>query len=318
LKTIRDSFFCGLSNFLNMNLIVYFGAPLFCFIILIGLYFLFDLLSVRWSYLYVEKLTVGERAEWLSRCVSSCHAIFCVSGSFYCLLKDEHCSKDFFFGYSLTCENILTVTLVYWIVDLLFILRYWKQLGDLGIMAHHAFGIVPFAIGRWYRSMHPFGSWILITELSTPFVNNVWFLSIFSKYLKESPKNNGDLMDHPSMTNGKFVLENGVDYNGKQGKDRRSSSATTPFTWDLKKWMLINGFALWITFLLCRVINLPLLLLYMYRNSSKTLQTPPMLYVTMVIGSVSILLLSFFWFIKITRGLHKKIRDFQLEKQHVS
>jgi len=73
-------------------------------------------------------------------------------------------------------------TTAYWCYDFLLIMRWFNSLAEPGIITHHLVGIIPFALGRLHSELLYYGSMIILTELSTPFVNNRWFIFVTTKY----------------------------------------------------------------------------------------------------------------------------------------
>jgi len=76
---------------------------------------------------------------------------------------------------------VVANTTAYWCYDFLLIVRWYKTLAEPGIMIHHLVGIFPFALGRLHSELLYYGAMIILTELSTPFVNNRWFIVVVTK-----------------------------------------------------------------------------------------------------------------------------------------
>jgi len=241
--------------------------PIYCVLFWL-LYNISVIISSRFSSLY-KRLTEAEKIDWNTRVISTVHAVVAVFGAIYCLNFDPDCSKDYLFGVSAIGDWVITLSLSYWVFDLFLILIYYKYIGEVGMIVHHAAGIIPFSLGRFYGELYGYGFWILFTELSTPLVNNRWYIAVSKKYPSE--KMNRNFMER---------LE------------------------------LINGIFMWFAFLVCRVINLPYLLFNMYMNYPIMYERGhPIVYVLVISGSVVVTLLSFYWFLKITNGLIRKLKS---------
>ncbi len=65
----------------------------------------------------------------------------------------------------------------YWIYDLATTLFFWSFLGDKLMLIHHLVGIFPFTLGMYRSELIMYASMIILTEISTPFVNNRWFFA---------------------------------------------------------------------------------------------------------------------------------------------
>lgn len=65
----------------------------------------------------------------------------------------------------------------YWIYDLTTTLVFWSYLGDYLMLIHHLVGIFPFTLGMYRSELIMYASFIILTEISTPFVNNRWFFA---------------------------------------------------------------------------------------------------------------------------------------------
>jgi len=214
-----------------------------------------------------RRLTEEEKVDWNTRIISNVHAISSLLGASYCLFFDPVCSKDYLFGHSIACDWVISISLAYWTFDLTLILIYYKAIGDIGMIVHHAAGILPFCLGKIYGELFGYGFWIIWTELSTPLVNNRWYIAMLKKYPERTSLVSGDKLE------------------------------------------LINGIGMWFAFLFCRVINLPLLLWSMYNNYSRIYKHGhPIVYITVISGTVVVTLLSFYWFYKITNGVLRRLK----------
>eukprot|EP01119_Soliformovum_irregulare_P017160 TRINITY_DN5048_c0_g1_i1.p1 TRINITY_DN5048_c0_g1~~TRINITY_DN5048_c0_g1_i1.p1 ORF type:complete len:267 (-),score=54.62 TRINITY_DN5048_c0_g1_i1:78-878(-) len=210
---------------------------------------------------WYPKLEKRDRVDWDVRVISTVHAIFSVICSSYCILNTS-CGQDFTFGVYLPCYWAILVTMAYWMFDLTVMVKHWSALGDVGMVIHHICGIIPFGFGGYFSEMHGYGFWVLLTELSTPFVNFRWYIAVIRK-----------LQDSPT----------------------------------LQKLEVYNGIAMWLAFVVCRIINLPILVYHMFSHLEHTKKGHVAVYGPVISGAIVTLLLSLFWFSKITRGLLKRL-----------
>lgn len=126
------------------------------------------------------------------------------------------------------------------------------------MFAHHLCGIIPFAMGTVYGEFMSFAPAIILTEMSTPFVNARWFF---------------------------FITEN-------------TSSA----------FYAVNGLMMWLSFLVCRIIWLPIGMSNLFLNIPYYLRTyHATVVVPTLIGCPTAYALSCYWFLLITKGLLKVV-----------
>ncbi|XP_030052833.1 transmembrane protein 56 [Microcaecilia unicolor] len=131
-------------------------------------------LSSSFSQRYRE-LPAGKKCEWDSRCVSTSHALIVGSFCLYILAFDEKVNADPVWGDPRLVKMNVAITCGYLLYDILLLARYWKLMGDAYFICHHL--AVLYAYGYVLnRGVLPyFANFRLISELSTPFVNQRWF-----------------------------------------------------------------------------------------------------------------------------------------------
>ncbi|XP_043940577.1 TLC domain-containing protein 4-like isoform X2 [Protopterus annectens] len=69
----------------------------------------------------------------------------------------------------------VAVTSGYLIYDLLLLIRYWKLMGDAFFICHHLAALYAYSYVLSRGVLPYFANFRLISELSTPFVNQRWF-----------------------------------------------------------------------------------------------------------------------------------------------
>ncbi|XP_078540455.1 TLC domain-containing protein 4-A-like [Lissotriton helveticus] len=143
--------------------------------------FLFSAVSPHLSSLLSQRyleLPAGKKCEWDSRCVSTAHALVVGSFCLYILAYDDAINKDPIWGDPRLVKMNVAITCGYLIYDMLLLARYWKTMGDSFFVCHHL--AVLYAYGYVLnRGVLPFfANFRLISELSTPFVNQRWFFDI--------------------------------------------------------------------------------------------------------------------------------------------
>ncbi|XP_069623308.1 TLC domain-containing protein 4-like [Ranitomeya imitator] len=139
---------------------------------------LFSLISPRISpklcYSY-KKLSYAKQCEWDSRIVSTVHALIVGSFCLYILVYDDAVNADPVWGDPFQVKMNVAITCGYLVYDLLLFARFWKEMRDPYMVCHH-FAVI-YAYGYVLnRGVLPyFANFRLISELSTPFVNQRWF-----------------------------------------------------------------------------------------------------------------------------------------------
>ncbi|XP_018430156.1 PREDICTED: transmembrane protein 56-A-like [Nanorana parkeri] len=136
--------------------------------------FISPIISSRCCSTY-KQLTAAKQCEWDSRFVSTVHAFIVGSFCLYILAYDDAVKLDPIWGDPFQVKMNVAITCGYLVYDLLFFARYWKEMRDPYMVCHH-FAVL-YAYGYVLnRGVLPyFANFRLISELSTPFVNQRWF-----------------------------------------------------------------------------------------------------------------------------------------------
>ena len=238
----------------------------------VGLLFTCHCFSSAVSLTYRLLQSSQVRADWLSRCVSSVHAVVVVLvATWIVVVKGDSVEAERpLLESSRAVETVLCGSIGYFIFDLFFMWGFMyqpvsktdrrpDQNGPIwSTSLHHIVGIVSFAVTVGFRVCQIYPLLFLFTEISTPFLNQLFF---------------------SSMVYGK----NSVHY---------------------QRW----GIAFTIAFFLCRIpfvaVYLPI---HLYRHILK--DCLPHVVVGLVLSQSSLAIgLNLFWFNKIVRGLLKVIR----------
>lgn len=123
-----------------------------------------------------------DRLQWVCKGVSYIHALVAGLWALYVLVAEPEVPSDVAWGNSLNAQKVMGVAYGYMWFDLFTYL--FRTDGNLAMIAHHAIA----ALALWYCSGTRLGisttMGILVTELTTPFVQNRWYLEKLN--LKES------------------------------------------------------------------------------------------------------------------------------------
>lgn len=162
-----------------VELIIEYKVSVLTFITYWGIYFASDLIFVRLFNFY-RKLNNADRAEWASRVVSSINALCVTYGCVSVLLTEKELHDDPVHGYSLRAEWYHKLIMGYFVYDFFLVLAH-KQLRSVGTVVHHVLGFLGPAAATYYRQGQLFTVLWIFTEITTPLVNNRWFLAMAKK-----------------------------------------------------------------------------------------------------------------------------------------
>ncbi|XP_045672421.1 TLC domain-containing protein 4-like [Phyllostomus hastatus] len=140
-------------------------------------------------------LSSEKKIEWNSRVASTCHSLVVGILGLYIFFFDEATIADPLWGNSSLVKVNVAIASGYLISDLLALLLYWKVIGDKYFVVHHCTALYAFSVILITGSLQYIGNFRLLAELSSPFVNQRWFLETL-QYPKFSRANvvNGVLM----------------------------------------------------------------------------------------------------------------------------
>lgn len=122
-----------------------------------------------------KKLAAEKQTEWNSRCVSTIHALIVGFFCLYILWFDDAVNSDPVWGDPRIVKMNVAVTCGYLIYDLLLLIRYWKLMGDVFFICHHLAALYAYGYVLSRGVLPYFANFRLISEISTPFVNQRWF-----------------------------------------------------------------------------------------------------------------------------------------------
>ncbi|XP_036309081.1 TLC domain-containing protein 4 [Pipistrellus kuhlii] len=142
-----------------------------------------------------SRLGPAKKIEWNSRVVSTCHSVVVGALSLVVSLFDEAVIADPLWGDSLLAKVNVAIASGYLISDLLAITRHWDVLGDKYFVIHHCASLYAFSLVLRHGVLQYIANFRLLAELSSPCVNQRWFLEAL-RYSKLSTANvlNGLLM----------------------------------------------------------------------------------------------------------------------------
>jgi len=142
---------------------------------------------------YGKELSKGDRTEWGSRVVSTLHALFVTTFAGFVLFTDASVTNDVVSGYNMLHDWNLRILIGYFTYDLLLVLGT-KQLRTSSSIIHHVMGLLGAFSTLYWHQVQLFTVLFTFTEITTPFVNNRWFLAVAKKTSSTFYLVNGILM----------------------------------------------------------------------------------------------------------------------------
>ncbi|NP_001086204.1 TLC domain-containing protein 4-A isoform X1 [Xenopus laevis] len=150
----------------------------------LGFQLLFSAISPRLFTKYsstYRQLSFGKQCEWDSRFVSTNHALIVGSACLYILAYDDAVNADPIWGDPFWVKMNVAITCGYLVQDLLLLARFWKVMRDPYMVCHHLAVFYSYGYVLNRGVLPYFANFRLISELSTPFVNQRWFFDVIGK-----------------------------------------------------------------------------------------------------------------------------------------
>ncbi|KAF4092710.1 hypothetical protein AMELA_G00024000 [Ameiurus melas] len=121
------------------------------------------------------KLPPNKLNEWNSRLVSTVHAVIVGLFCLYILWFDDVVNADPVWGDPNLVKLNVAITCGYLLYDLLLLASNWSTMGDSFFVCHHLAALYAYGYVLSRGVLPYFANFRLISELSTPFVNQRWF-----------------------------------------------------------------------------------------------------------------------------------------------
>ncbi|CAL8316507.1 unnamed protein product [Arctogadus glacialis] len=113
--------------------------------------------------------------EWNSRLVSTVHALVVGLFCLYILCFDDKVNADPVWGDPTLVKLNVAITCGYLVYDLVLLACNWSTMGDGFFVCHHLAALYAYGYVLTRGVLPYFANFRLISELSTPFVNQRWF-----------------------------------------------------------------------------------------------------------------------------------------------
>jgi hypothetical protein len=211
-----------------------------------------------------SRLSGGERVEWDSRVVSNIHAVVGMFSGVYCVTLPmwDHAG---IIGSTPTSTGLLCISIGYFIYDFtLCVLN--ESIRSVSTLVHHSLGVVCWGVGVTAGVCHYAIGVFLITETTTPFVNQRFFFD-------------------------KMGMKTSI-------------------------WNVVNGLAMWIGFLVVRVVYANFAVWYsLYSHQIEYYSFAPALRWSFsgLMGVITVL--NTYWFYRISLGIVRAYRGRALANQ---
>ncbi|CAJ1075401.1 LOW QUALITY PROTEIN: TLC domain-containing protein 4-B [Xyrichtys novacula] len=121
------------------------------------------------------RLPPTKLTEWNSRLVSTVHALIVGSFCLYILQYDDAVNANPVWGDPNLVKLNVAITCGYLLYDLVLLACNWSTMGDSFFVCHHLAALYAYGYVLTRGVLPYFANFRLISELSTPFVNQRWF-----------------------------------------------------------------------------------------------------------------------------------------------
>uniref|UniRef100_A0A3P9I1S5 TLC domain containing 4b n=1 Tax=Oryzias latipes TaxID=8090 RepID=A0A3P9I1S5_ORYLA len=144
----------------------------------VGFQLLFSVVSPRLASTITpdcRRLPPPKLTEWNSRLVSTVHALIVGFFCLYILWFDDVVNANPVWGDPNLVKLNVAITCGYLVYDLVLLACNWKTMGDGFFVCHHLAALYAYGYVLTRGVLPYFANFRLISELSTPFVNQRWF-----------------------------------------------------------------------------------------------------------------------------------------------
>ncbi|XP_038840052.1 TLC domain-containing protein 4-B-like [Salvelinus fontinalis] len=147
----------------------------------VGFQLLFSVASPLFSSTFTPgygRLPSNKLTEWNSRLVSTVHALIVGLFCLYILWFDDAVNTDPVWGEPGLVKLNVAITCGYLLYDLVLLATNWSTMGDSFFVCHHLAALYAYGYVLSRGVLPYFANFRLISELSTPFVNQRWFYEV--------------------------------------------------------------------------------------------------------------------------------------------
>lgn len=166
--------------------------------------FMFYFVSSRFSSLVSSRyneLSHAKKIDWDTRIGSNVHAVIVSTISLYCYIFDTVTTANPVKNDAVLVRVGVAITMGYILADFLIIVLSYKYIGDLFTLVHHVMAIWAYYFVVVYGVLIYFANVRQLAEISTPFVNQRWFLDAISY-----PRTSGSFIINGYLMGAAFFL----------------------------------------------------------------------------------------------------------------
>ncbi|XP_051131950.1 uncharacterized protein LOC127252000 [Andrographis paniculata] len=128
------------------------------------------------------KLSPQEKLEWNNRGCSTFHAIVVAASSLYLLVFSDlfvDTETEMMINRTSTLsDTVLGVSIGYFLADLAQLVYHYPALGGMEYFIHHGLSVFSIVLSLLTGQAQAYTLMILLTEITTPFVNLRWYLHV--------------------------------------------------------------------------------------------------------------------------------------------
>lgn len=124
-----------------------------------------------------QYLTEQQQINWNTRIMSSIHSVIMGYICIYTMLYDPDVRKDPIWRHTLQVRIAGAILIGYSVADTIVMAIHYKKIGEPFYFLHHASAAYAFFYVSMFGVLPYFSNYRLLSEISTPLVNQRWFFS---------------------------------------------------------------------------------------------------------------------------------------------
>lgn len=124
-----------------------------------------------------QHLTEQQQINWNTRTMSSIHSVIMGYVCIYTMLYDPDVRKDPIWRHTVQVRIAGAILIGYSVADTIVMAIHYKQIGEPFYFLHHASAAYAFFYVSMFGVLPYFSNYRLLSEISTPLVNQRWFFS---------------------------------------------------------------------------------------------------------------------------------------------
>lgn len=126
-------------------------------------------------------LPAAKQVYWHTSVNSSLHAVITSAVCIYTFINDDKMQEEPVWNDSISVRASCAIVVGYMTADAIIMMCKYSQIGDPYNLLHHAASVYAYYYVMTYGTYVYFANFRLLAELSTPWVNNRWFLDVMGQ-----------------------------------------------------------------------------------------------------------------------------------------